>query len=59
MSADNRFRCPRCGREVRWGDKAFPFCSNRCRLIDLGCWADEAYRIPGEPAAIPGDDEER
>jgi len=58
MIADNSFHCPQCGREVYRRDKAFPFCSDRCRLIDLGRWADGAYRIPGDPAVIPGDDED-
>ena len=43
--------CPSCGAaalfspENRWR----PFCSERCRLIDLGAWADERYRIPAKP----------
>ncbi len=28
----------------------FPFCSERCKLLDLGGWLDEKHRIPGEPA---------
>jgi len=32
-------RCPTCGMLVRPGDADFPFCSDRCRLIDLGKWA--------------------
>lgn len=45
-------KCPTCGREVPWTpEQRFkPFCSERCRLIDLGAWADESHRIPGEPA---------
>jgi len=45
-------RCPPCGADVVWGpDSAYrPFCSERCRLIDLGQWAEESYRIPAEPA---------
>jgi len=39
-------RCPRCGESAR--DKFFPFCSDRCRLIDLARWIDGYYRIPGE-----------
>lgn len=40
--------CPTCSAQVEWSD-AFPerpFCSERCRLIDLGAWSDESYRIP-------------
>ncbi len=45
-------RCPVCGKPVKWvpAEKWRPFCSERCRLIDLGDWASEAHRIPGEPA---------
>jgi len=45
-------QCPVCGKPVKWvpEEKWRPFCSERCRLIDLGDWASEAHRIPGEPA---------
>lgn len=41
-------KCPHCGREAEYSseNKFRPFCSERCRLIDLGAWADEAYRVP-------------
>jgi endogenous inhibitor of DNA gyrase (YacG/DUF329 family) len=43
-------RCPTCRRETRWDGNGFrPFCSERCRLLDLAAWADERYRIPGDP----------
>ena len=43
-----RARCPRCGTPVAWaGNPNRPFCSLTCRLIDLGAWLDERYRIPG------------
>ena len=38
-------RCPTCGMLVRAADADFPFCSDRCRLIDLGKWASGAYKI--------------
>ncbi len=42
-------KCPVCKKETAWGDNPFrPFCSERCRLIDLGKWAAEEYRIPDE-----------
>jgi endogenous inhibitor of DNA gyrase (YacG/DUF329 family) len=43
--------CPRCGTSVVWGPESpwRPFCSKRCRLIDLGEWLDEHHRIPGSP----------
>jgi hypothetical protein len=46
--------CPRCGAPASLGaDNAWrPFCSERCKLIDLGEWASETYRVPetGKPA---------
>ena len=40
--------CGHCGKPAAWEDNPFrPFCSERCRLIDLGNWAAEKYRIPG------------
>jgi len=40
-------RCPTCRAEFdRSQTPAFPFCSERCRLIDLGNWLGETYRIP-------------
>ena len=40
--------CPTCGRRVLWtpDDVWRPFCSERCKLIDLGAWATERYRVP-------------
>lgn len=42
--------CPTCRKPVRWDGEARwrPFCSERCRLIDLGGWASERYSIPSE-----------
>jgi hypothetical protein len=44
--------CPTCGKSVEWHGSApwRPFCSERCKLIDLGEWMSERHRIPGEPA---------
>ncbi len=40
--------CPTCGKSVEWtaANAQRPFCSERCKLIDLGAWADERYRVP-------------
>ena len=51
MISTNKSRlvnCPQCGKPVAWstGNPYRPFCSERCRLIDLGQWASESYRIP-------------
>ncbi|MCA1978399.1 MAG: DNA gyrase inhibitor YacG [Thiobacillus sp.] len=42
--------CPTCGASVRWTAENpwKPFCSERCKLIDLGHWATEKYRVPAE-----------
>ena len=51
--------CPQCGAAVPWTaeSKWKPFCSERCKLIDLGDWAAERYRIEAEPPD-PGEGEE-
>jgi endogenous inhibitor of DNA gyrase (YacG/DUF329 family) len=60
--------CPTCrGEAIKDGNKLWPFCSERCHLIDLGRWLDEVYRVPDEPdssgggveTATPGRDDER
>jgi len=38
-------KCPICKKEVSWDDPEMPFCSERCRIIDLGNWASEEYVI--------------
>jgi uncharacterized protein len=44
-------KCPTCQREIDWDQSPFrPFCSERCRLIDLGAWLTEKHAIPGEAA---------
>ncbi len=45
-------KCPTCEKPVEWKpENAYrPFCNERCKLIDLGAWADESHRIPGAPA---------
>jgi endogenous inhibitor of DNA gyrase (YacG/DUF329 family) len=43
-------RCPTCNKQVEWQDNPFrPFCSERCKLIDLGKWVSEEYCVPGKP----------
>jgi endogenous inhibitor of DNA gyrase (YacG/DUF329 family) len=39
------FRCPTCRTLVLVGSEDFPFCSDRCRLIDLGKWASGDYKV--------------
>jgi len=44
-----KVRCPRCGTQARWKDNpSRPFCSERCKTVDLANWADGSYRLPGE-----------
>ena len=51
--------CPTCGRELEWTGAPFrPFCSERCRLIDLGAWFSEQRAIPDDSAPAGGDAEE-
>ena len=41
-------KCPTCDNPVEWKPENLyrPFCCERCKLIDLGAWADESHRIP-------------
>ena len=50
MSQTRFVSCPRCGTQVPWQaqNRFRPFCSERCKLIDLGDWAMEKYRVPVE-----------
>ncbi|MBL8431386.1 MAG: DNA gyrase inhibitor YacG [Dechloromonas sp.] len=43
-----KVRCPQCGGEAPWApeNRWRPFCCERCKQIDLGCWASDSYRIP-------------
>jgi uncharacterized protein len=47
-----RIRCPICKKSVKAGDPEFPFCSERCRTIDLGKWASGQYVISSPVADI-------
>ncbi len=48
--------CPTCAADVVWerSNPYRPFCSERCKLIDLGAWADENYRVPVKEEPDPG-----
>jgi endogenous inhibitor of DNA gyrase (YacG/DUF329 family) len=47
-----KVKCPTCEKDVEWNNEALnrPFCSDRCKLIDLGQWAAEEHAIPGKSA---------
>ena len=67
MTAKTTGKCPTCrGPSIKDGNKLFPFCSERCQLVDLGRWLDEDYRVPDEPdvsgggvESVPRTDDER
>jgi len=50
-------KCPTCRRPVEWSAASAyrPFCSDRCRLIDLGAWLSEQRKIP-EESGVEGED---
>jgi uncharacterized protein len=50
----DKVSCPTCGKQGTWTpSNAFrPFCSDRCKLIDLGEWASDKRAIPGEPVDL-------
>ena len=44
-----KIKCPTCRQRTEWNNKPYkPFCSERCKLIDLGEWASGEYRIKGK-----------
>ena len=53
-------KCPNCKRPVPWtAEQLFkPFCSERCKLIDLGEWVMEEKKIPGESLELENDEGE-
>lgn len=55
-----KVNCPTCKEIVIWSDASpyRPFCSERCKLIDFGEWANERNTIPGDPLLQPVDDDE-
>lgn len=49
MHTTRTFLCPQCKKSTIWQGNAYrPFCSERCKLLDLGAWASERYRIAGD-----------
>ena len=50
-------KCPTCGKDTPFeGNQFRPFCSERCKLLDFGAWADEEYTLPAENTAISEED---
>jgi uncharacterized protein len=58
MVKRSRIRCPICKKEVNTTDPDFPFCSERCRTVDLGKWASGQYVI-SSPVKDTSDDFEQ
>lgn len=60
MTNKKQINCPTCGKANTWTtDNTYkPFCSDRCKLIDLGDWADEKFKVPGSPADPMQEDKE-
>jgi len=52
-----RLRCPTCQRAIEWSEQFphRPFCSERCRLIDLGAWLSEKHAIPDDAHGAAGE----
>ena len=52
-------KCPMCHRPAEWENNPHrPFCSERCKLIDFGRWANEEYRVPAEASPETSKEEE-
>ncbi len=50
-------KCPTCNRETEYSGNEFrPFCSERCKLIDFGEWADEKYALPTQETSLSEED---
>jgi endogenous inhibitor of DNA gyrase (YacG/DUF329 family) len=54
-----RVKCPICRKKLTWEENPYrPFCSERCKLIDLGQWATEKYRVPGDKGTAEAEEKE-
>ena len=53
-------KCPACGKETEYnGNEYRPFCSERCKLLDFGAWADEEYALPTQDTGLTEEDLDR
>jgi endogenous inhibitor of DNA gyrase (YacG/DUF329 family) len=58
-SSVKKIKCPTCKKNVQKDSNLFfPFCSERCKMIELGAWLDDKYVIEGSDASPSPDDEE-
>ncbi len=52
-----KVKCPTCKRETEYtGNEFRPFCSERCKLLDFGDWADGKFIMPSETSALSDED---
>jgi len=52
-----KVKCPTCGRQAEYtGNEHRPFCSERCKLIDFGAWADEEFALPSQTESLSEED---
>ena len=60
LMAAPQVRCPTCQREVAWVEESAwrPFCSERCRMVDLGAWFTGGRSIAGQSGDAPGEAEQ-
>lgn len=56
-----KVKCPACGKRTEYNaeNEFRPFCSERCKLIDFGAWADEEYALPTQDTALTEEDLEK
>ncbi|MDQ3635612.1 MAG: DNA gyrase inhibitor YacG [Aridibacter sp.] len=48
-----KVKCPNCGKKTEYtGNEFRPFCSERCKLLDFGAWADGEFALPTESSAL-------
>ena len=56
ISTQKTYPCPNCQKPTVWQDNPYkPFCSDRCKLFDLGAWANEEYRVAAEDPTFSDD----
>ena len=52
-----KVKCPTCHRETEYtGNEFRPFCSERCKLLDFGAWADEEFSLPAQTESLSEED---
>lgn len=50
-------KCPQCAKETEYeGNEFRPFCSERCKMLDFGAWADEDYALPAEESEMTAEE---